>query len=219
MNGVGRREGVGPHHHRHAAEGRLVAERRRTRLPGCGSSRPRRCPPRRAASPSATAAAMPPEEPPLLRVEIERIARRTEQIIVAGAAQPHGRAVGLADEDRARRGLRSARRTCRSNRPEILHRPHAAEGRRPARLEIEQVLDGDGNAVQRPERLARHDGRLGGAAPRPGFVEGRVDEGVQAGVAAPRCARCASSMISTGETFRLRIRPAISAADRSRGPS
>ena len=73
----------------------------RTRRPVCGSSRRRPFPPRTARIRSATAAALPPEEPPLFFVEVERVAGRPEQVVVARAAEAHRRAVRLADRYRS----------------------------------------------------------------------------------------------------------------------
>ena len=104
-------------------------------------------------------------------------------MVVAQAAQAHRGAVGLADDDGAAALFHALREGAVDGEPEVLQRADAAEGGGPAGLEIEQVLDGDGNAVEGAERPALHDGRFrllrGGA----GVVIALVDEGVEAGVA------------------------------------
>src|SRR5262249_58732419 len=67
---------------------------------------------------------------------VEGIARRAEEVIVAGAAHTHDRAVRLADEDRA--GLLDVLRESAVLLGDgILAGAHAAEGDLPARLVVE----------------------------------------------------------------------------------
>ena len=113
---------------------------------------------------------------------IEGIARRPEQVVVAGATKAHHRAVGLAQEDGA--GLLDPLgEGAVEIRHEVLERAHAAEGARPARLEVEQILDRRRHAVQRAERRARHQRLLGRPRSLAGIVEAEIDESVEARVA------------------------------------
>ena len=132
--------------------------------------------------PSATAAALPPDEPPALQPRVERIAGRPEQRVVAGAAEPHHRRVGLADEDRA--GLLDPLGEGAVPVGDVvLERADAAEGRRPAGLEVEQVLDRRRHAMERPERVAAHHRVLGALRLLPRALGVEEDQRVEARVA------------------------------------
>ena len=95
--------------------------------------------------PAATAAAEPLEEPPGVRVAIVRIAG------LAGAEQRHFGGHGLAHDHRA--GLAQQRdRGAVAVRPAAGVQHGAVLGRHVGG--VEDVLDADRNAVQRPHRLA-----------------------------------------------------------------
>src|SRR5690606_18968484 len=114
--------------------------------------------------------------------QIERVARGAKEIVVAGAAKAHGGAVRLAQDDGASL-LDALGEGAVPMRGVVLERAHAAAGGGPAWLEVEQVLDGRGDAVQRPQLAARHHGGLGPLRGLTRVLEAEVDEGVEAGIA------------------------------------
>jgi hypothetical protein len=179
--GAGRAEGVGAADAGHTAEGRLVAV---DAVPGgrdadgaaaIGALGQRHQPVGDGAAAAAGRAAR-------VLGRVERIARGAEEIVVADAAHAHGRAVGLADQDGA--GLLDMLgEGAIGIRDEILAGAHAAEAGLPARLEIEQILDRRGHAVERAERVARHQRALGRQRRLAGIVEAEIDEGGDGGIA------------------------------------
>ena len=98
---------------------------------------------------------------------VERVARRAEEVVVAGAAKAHDRAVGLADEDGA--GLLDPL----GERAVELGTMKSFSARTPPKvagqpgLKSNRSLIAVGHAVQRPERRARHQRVLGLPRPRP----------------------------------------------------
>ncbi len=162
-------------------------------------------------SPSATAAALPPEEPPALRLVSKGLRVGPNSELSQVPRRPITGRVGLADEDGA--GLLDPLgEGAVELRDVVLQRPHAAEGGRPARLEVEQVLDRRRHAVQRAERLAAHDGLLGAfACLAARIVEIREDQGIEARIARSMRAIVAS-ITSTGDSSRRAILSARSQA-------
>jgi hypothetical protein len=63
---------------------------------------------------------------------------------------------------------------------ELLERPDAAEARRPAGLEVEQVLDRGGHPMQHAKLGPGHQGLLGLAGPLAGLIKAEVNKSVQA---------------------------------------
>ena len=172
---------IGPHHHRHASERGLVAidvaprgrdADRAARIGAFGERQQtvgdRRC----AAARRAAGVAR----------HVERIAGRAEQVVVGDTAKPHRRRVGLADEDGAA-ALDAFGEHAVERRDVVLEGAHAAIGRRPARLEVEEVLDRRRNAVQRRQLGTAHHGLFGLACRRKRAVEVGEDQRVEAGVA------------------------------------
>ena len=114
--------------------------------------------------------------------DVEGIARRTEQVVVADPAEAHHRAVGLPHEDAA--GLFDMLgEAAMEAGHEVLQRAHAAEGRDPARLEVEQVLDRHRHAMERAQRIALHHRALGLPGRLARIVEAVIDEGGDARIA------------------------------------
>ncbi len=175
------RPGVGPHDHRHSAERRLVAVDTRPRgrdadrAAAVGALGERHQPVRHGRRAAARRAAG------VVR-GVERIPGRTEEVVVGDAAEPHHRAVRLADQDRA--GLLDALgEHAVGVDHEILERAHASERARPAGLEVEQVLHRRRHAVQRAQLLAGHDRALGLLGALARIVVALEHEGVEARVA------------------------------------
>ena len=126
-------------------------------------------------SPAATAAPAPPLERAGRAVELPRVARRRAEQVVGHVLVAQVRRVGLAEDDRAGRRSRSA--TAPSSGT-LCSKNLRAEGGAQAGRRL-QVLDRDGHAVQRSERVAaghRRFGRAGGVH-RPLGVQ--CEEGVQ----------------------------------------
>src|SRR4029450_7966118 len=109
----------------------------------------------------------------------EGVAAGAEQVVVAGAPEPHDRTVGLAEHDRAG-PLDPLRERTRDVRGELLERPHTTEGRRPTRREVEQVLDGGGTPGRLPKLPPRHHRPRGLASPLAGVIKAEKDKGIQA---------------------------------------
>ena len=113
--------------------------------------------------------------------EIARIARRPERLVGAPAAEGEFHGVGLAEDDRARRAQpRDDRRVRRGGR-DAGAAARAAAGRQPG--DVDEVLDPDRRAGERPERRAKPAQFVD--APRVGHGARGVerDEGVQPGIA------------------------------------
>ena len=160
---------------RHAAMGRLEpvdpAERGRDAdgAAAVGAHRERPEPrPHRGARAAARAARR--------QLRIPRIARDTEERVVGHALVAELGRVGLADEDGAR-PLQPLDGDSILLRHVLGEEPGAA-GRQHAPGE-HQILDRERHAVQRPQRLARHDGHLGGQGRLAGLLGGDGAEGVE----------------------------------------
>ena len=148
-------EGFRPGHQRHAPEGGLVSKdaapgrRDADRAAAVGALAERQQARRHRAGAAAGRAAG------VLR-QVEGILRRAVEVVVAGAAEAEDRAVGLSDEDRAGL-LHPLDEHAVVVDDVVLERADAAEGRDPARLEVEAVLHRDRHAVQRADLVAAHD--------------------------------------------------------------
>src|SRR3712207_3298639 len=94
--------------------------------------------------PAATAAALPPDEPPVFRDMSNGFRLGPNSGLSQVPRNPNDRAVGLADDDRAR-ALHSLRPGAVEVGHEVLESPHTAERRRPARLEVKEILHGGRN--------------------------------------------------------------------------
>ena len=105
--------------------------------------------------------------------------------------------------------MRSAKMQCQWRRSSASL--HAPEGERPARLEVEEILDGRRNAVKRPDGRARHDRLLRGFRFTACVVETVKTNALRLGLRRSIRAMQAST-ISTGDRTRRRTLSAISPA-------
>ena len=142
---------------------------------------------------------------------VERVAGRPEEDVVARRPEAHHRAVRLADHDRAG-GLHPLGPHARRVDHVVAQRRDAAERRRPAGLEVEQVLDRGRDAVQRPERRAGGDRGVGLARAARAWSKARNTNAFSVGSRASMRAIVASSS-STAESRRSRIASASSVVD------
>ena len=123
--------------------------------------------------PVATAIADPPLDPPGDRDGSLRVARGTKRGFLAGRAERELVQVALADENRAGttqsrrdRGIRRGRRGRRHPRP----------GRRRHAALVDEILERDGNAVQRPEPLTASPRVIGSGGRGHRLAAGHRDE-------------------------------------------
>ena len=128
---------------------------------GCGSSREVAMPSASGASPQATAAAAPPLEPPAGPLEVVGVARDAEDGVEGLRAGAELRRVRLADDDRARAAQPLDDQRVRVGHVVAVDR--RAVGRAQPRR-VDEVLDRDRQPVQRAERVAARERRVGGAA-------------------------------------------------------
>ncbi len=107
---------------------------------------------------------------------VPRVPRRAAMLVGAPAAHRELDRVRLAEDDHpgADETLGERRRV---SRPPVL--PHLrAAGRHPA-FDLDQVLQRDRQAVQRPDFMARADRLVGGLGSQPRIVAVNLDKGVQ----------------------------------------
>ena len=122
-------------------------------------------------------------------LEVPRIARDAERRAIGQALHAELRRGRLGEDDRARVAqalhedvVRGGRRIALEDRRAVPRR-HA--------LHVDQVLDADRHAMQRPERIAAHDGLLGFLRVAAGVVGHHLTEAVELriGLARPPSAR------------------------------
>ena len=126
--------------------------------------------------PVATAMADPPLDPPGERDGSCGFLAGPKPESSRGGAEGELVEVGLADEHRA--GFTQAPRHHRIRGGDVLLPDQRPRGGRRA-LEIDQVLEGEWNAVQRPKAASAGDLLVGLTCPRERQVRGDRDEGVQ----------------------------------------
>jgi hypothetical protein len=111
--------------------------------------------------------------------KIEGIARRTEEIIVAGSTETHDRAIGLAQDD-STRTLDPLGEQAIGVDDMVFECPDATEGALPSRLEIKKIFDRGRYTMERAEWIAAQHGLLGVASALASLVESEINEGVKA---------------------------------------
>ena len=132
--------------------------------------------------PSATAAALPPDDPPLLRVGANGLPVGPKSWLSQTPLKPKTGLFVLPSTIAPAASMRSTHEQLKSG-VKLTERGHAAERRRPAGLEVEEVLHRGRDAVQRADRLAAHERLLRRARLVQRLVDRQEDERVQRGVA------------------------------------
>src|SRR5262249_6666377 len=100
---------------------------------------------------------------------VEGIARRNAEVVVARPAQADRRLLRPPDQHGAR-PLDALREHAVEVQHVVGERANASKGGRPARLEVEQVLDRDGYTMQRSHPTTRANGLVCGRGCLSGFL-------------------------------------------------